>query len=167
MAKEKVLLSACLGGVNCVYDGSNKRHPIFVHMAKDKKAVLFCPEVFGGLKIPHSPSEIKGGDGFSVLAGEARVLSKEGKDVTETFLKGAKGALSLAKRLRLGKAILKSKSPSCGCGWIYDGTFSKKLIAGYGVAAALLKQNDIAVLSDVDYLKNRRRRSKSRKRKNV
>ena len=155
MAKEKVLLSACLAGIPCVYDGTNKFHPVFARMHKRKEALIFCPEVLGGLKIPHSPSEIVGGDGFDVLEGKTRVLSKEGKDVTAFFLKGAQRVLGLAKKYHMKRALLKSKSPSCGCGWIFDGTFSKKLVPGYGLTAALLKKNGIEVISDVEYLEKR------------
>lgn len=153
MAEEKILLSACLAGVNRVYDGTNKFHPVFVGMSVEGKAVLFCPEVLGGMKIPHPPSEIQGGDGFDVLSGAARVVSREGKDVTLPFLKGAHAALACADRRRIRRAILKSKSPSCGCGWIFDGAFSKKLIRGYGVTTVLLTQSGIAVISDVQYLR--------------
>jgi uncharacterized protein YbbK (DUF523 family) len=154
MAKEKILLSACLAGVNCVYDGTNKFHPVFAKMFKNKEAILVCPEVLGKLKIPHEPSEMIGGDGFSVLAGKASVRSKTGLDVTENFVKGAKVVLVKSRKYNIKKAILKSKSPSCGCGFIFDGTFSKKLVAGFGVTAALLKQNGVIVVSDVEYLKS-------------
>ena len=145
MAEEKVMLSACLAGVNCVYDGTNKFNPVFASLHKSGQAIIFCPEALGGLKIPHSPSEIVGGDGFAVLDGSARVLSKDGKDVTSFFIKGAKKVLSLVKKHHVKRVILKSKSPSCGCGNIFEGTFSKKLVPGYGVTAALLKMNGIEV----------------------
>ncbi|MEK7850065.1 MAG: DUF523 domain-containing protein [Candidatus Omnitrophota bacterium] len=157
MAKEKVkimtpgariMLSACLAGINCVYDGTNKFNPVFARLYKSGEAIVFCPEVLGGLKIPHSPSEIVGGDGFAVLEARAKVLSKDGKDVTSFFIKGAENVLALAKKHNINKVILKSKSPSCGCGFIYDGTFTKKLIPGYGVTVALLKKNGIEVVSD-------------------
>lgn len=154
MAEEKILLSACLAGVNCVFDGTNKFHPVFAGMSAERKAVLFCPEVLGGMKIPHPPSEICGGDGFGVLSGKARVVSREGEDVTASFLRGAHAALACARRRGIRRAVLKSKSPSCGCGRIFDGTFSKKLVRGYGVTAALLKQNGIAVVSDAEYLQD-------------
>lgn len=159
-----VMLSACLAGVNCVYDGSNKLHPVFASMLENGQAVVFCPEALGGLKVPHSPSEIAGGDGFKVLAGEARVVSREGEDVTSFFLKGAHRTLELAAKKRVTKAIFKSRSPSCGCGLIYDGTFTKKLVSGYGVAAALLKQNGIEVVSDEEYLKSVKCKAQSVKR---
>ena len=158
------MISACLAGVNCVYDGTNKFHPLFAKMARDKKAIIFCPEVLGGLKIPHSPSEISGGSGLDVLEGRAHVVSQEGEDVTPFFLKGAQKVYSLAQRHRIRKAILKSKSPSCGCGWIFDGTFSKKLIPADGVTTALLKKNGIEVVSDAEYLaKSKERRAKGKR----
>lgn len=152
MAKQKALLSACLAGINCVYDGTNKFHPVFAEMRKKAEALIFCPEALGGLKVPHSPSEIVGGDGFDVLEAKAVVLSCKNKDVTQFFLKGAQAVLELARKHKIKKAILKSKSPSCGCGWIFDGTFSKKLVPGFGVTAALLKKNGIEVVSDIEYL---------------
>jgi uncharacterized protein YbbK (DUF523 family) len=153
MAKEKVLVSACLAGINCVYDGTNKLDPVFAKMLESGEALIFCPEVLGGLKIPHDPSEIRGGDGFDILSGQARVVSKKGDDVTPYFLKGAEKVLRLAQKHGIKYAVMKSKSPSCGCGLIFDGTFSKKLIAGYGVTAALLKKNGVEVISDIEYLK--------------
>ena len=151
-SEDRVMLSACLAGMNCVYDGSNKAHPVFVKLVQSGGAILFCPEVLGGLAIPHPPSEIKGGDGSAVLRGSARVVSRDGKDVTDFFLKGARKASELAKKLKCKKAVMKARSPSCGCGKVYDGTFSRVLIDGDGVTAAMLKENGIDVVSDEDYL---------------
>jgi len=157
MVKEKVIkapatrimLSACLAGINCVYDGTNKFNPVFARLHKSGEAIVFCPEVLGGLKArPHAPSEIVGGDGLAVLEGRAKVLDKDGKDVTSFFIKGAEKVLALAKKHHIKKAILKSKSPSCGCGLIFDGTFSGRLVRGYGVTAAFLKKNGIEVVCD-------------------
>jgi uncharacterized protein YbbK (DUF523 family) len=152
--KVKTLLSACLAGVNCVYDGSNKKHPVFLELLKNKKAVIFCPEMLGGLKAPHAPSEIEHSSGGQVLKGVGRVLSCDGKNVTEFFVKGAQKTLEIAKKQGIKKAIMKARSPSCGCGLIYDGTFSKQLIEGDGVATALLKAHGIEVISDEEYLKD-------------
>ncbi len=153
MAEKKVLLSACLAGVHCVYDGSSKRHPVFAALRERGQAVVFCPEALGGMKVPHNPSEIKGGDGHDVLAGRARVVSKDGTDVTEFFVAGARKTLELARTHGIEKAILKARSPSCGCGEIYDGTFSRTLRSGDGDTTALLKESGIAVVSDEEYLK--------------
>lgn len=151
--KSRALLSACLAGVNCVYDGSNKKHSVFFELFKSKKAVIFCPEALGGFKIPHAPSEIEHASGAQVLKGAGRVVSRSGEDVTEFFIKGAQEAFKIAQKYNIKKAIMKARSPSCGCGLIYDGTFSKKLIKGDGVAAALLKAHGIEVESDEKYLK--------------
>ncbi len=152
--EKRIFLSACLTGVNCTYNGKNKLHPVFFQMQAKGEAVSACPEVLGGLEIPHSPSEIVGGDGRDVLEGDARVVSFEGKDVTDFFLKGAERVLNLVRLQGIKKAVLKSKSPSCGCGQVYDGSFSDSLMPGDGVTAALLKMNGIEVVSDVEYLKN-------------
>lgn len=148
-----LMVSACLAGVACVYDGThNSRDPI-VRLRQDKKIILFCPEVLGGLKVPHPPSEIRGGDGYDVLKGAAVVVSKDGQDVTEYFVKGARTVLEIALKNNVKKAVLKAKSPSCGCGQIFDGSFSKRLICGFGVTAALLRENGIDVVSDDEFLK--------------
>lgn len=148
-----IFVSACLTGANCTYNGKNKLHPVFARMCSQGEAIAACPEVLGGFEIPHSPSEIVGGDGHDVLEGDAKVLSCEGKDVTELFFTGARYVLNLLCKHHIKKAILKSKSPSCGCGQIYDGTFSDRLTPGDGVTAALLKMNGIEVMSDTEYLK--------------
>jgi uncharacterized protein YbbK (DUF523 family) len=108
--------------------------------------VLVCPEVLGGLDTPRCPCEIVGGDGGDVLCGTARVLSRDGGDMTQPYVDGAKKTLEIARQCGARRAYLKSRSPSCGYGCIYDGTFSGKLKAGAGVAAQLLKQNGIEVI---------------------
>ena len=110
--------------------------------------MCICPECLGGLSIPREPAEIVGGSAEDVLVGHARVLTKSGVDVTEAFVRGAYAALEFCKTHGIKEAILKAKSPSCGCGMIYDGTFSGHLIAGNGVATTLLRQNGIAVRAE-------------------
>lgn len=140
-----IAVSACLAGVPCRYDGgSNYCEAAGLRVALGE-ALCICPECLGGLSIPREPAEIVGGSAEDVLAGHARVLTKSGVDVTEAFVQGAYAALEFCKIHGIKEAILKAKSPSCGCGMIYDGTFSGHLIAGNGVAAALLRQNGIAV----------------------
>jgi len=151
--KSQTLLSACLAGVNCVYDGSNKKHPVFFKLFKSKKAVIFCPEMLGGLKTPHAPSEIEHASGAQVLEGVGRVVSRSGEDVTAFFIKGALKTLKIARRYNIKRAIMKARSPSCGCGLIHDGTFSKQLVKGDGVTTALLKVHGVEVESDEEYLK--------------
>ncbi len=154
MAQEKVMLCACLAGIPCVYDGTSKRHPVFADRSARKEAVLFCPEALAGLTPPHPPSEMRGGDGHDVLAGGAAVISKDGTDVTDLFLEGARRSLDLARRRGIRRAIMKARSPSCGCGQIYDGTFTRTLRDGDGVTAALFKENGIEVVCDEEYLKS-------------
>jgi len=138
MKKEKILVSACLLGINCKYDGSSNKNEKILKLAKDFILIPVCPEIFGGLPIPREPAEKRG----------ERVITKSGKDITEYFKKGAKEVLKIAKILKIKKAIFKQKSPSCGCGKIYDGTFSKRLIKGNGITTELLKKNKIEVLSE-------------------
>ncbi|MDD4570342.1 MAG: DUF523 domain-containing protein [Tepidanaerobacteraceae bacterium] len=148
----KYIISACLVGLNARYDGNSNLVEVFSEMIKTGKAVPFCPEQAGGLSTPRQASEITGGVGDDVLNGKAKVITDNGQDVTQNFLVGAKETLKLAKLLGAKKAILKSKSPSCGCKNIYDGTFSGKLIEGMGVTAAYLQKHGIDVI-DSDEIK--------------
>jgi uncharacterized protein YbbK (DUF523 family) len=140
-----ILVSACLAGKPCRYDGKAKPNDEIVALYKRGEAVLVCPEEMGGLPTPRVPSEIEHGSGVDVLIGNARVVAKDGRDVTKEFVLGAQKTLNTARLCGAKRAILKAKSPSCGCGTIYDGTFSGKLREGDGVAAALLKQNGVEV----------------------
>jgi len=136
------LVSACLCGVHCRYNGESEERAEAVHMVREGEAVLVCPEQLGGLPTPRSPAEIVGGDGHDVLTGRARVVSRDGRDVTEAFLAGAREVLRLAKETGAGEVLLKSRSPSCGVGVIKrDG----RETPGDGVTAALLQENGIRV----------------------
>lgn len=150
-----ILISACLCGLNCKYDGGNNEHPLFAEMLDRGEVITVCPEVLGGLPIPRKAAEIINGTGYDVLEGKAQVVNRDGEDVTSSFLLGAKRTLELAREFDVSIVILKSKSPSCGVGQIYDGTFTRKLRDGCGVTAALLKENGFSVVSDVEYLKER------------
>ena len=138
--REKVLISACLAGINCKFNGENNLldSGILDEISKKYHLLFICPEVFGGLSTPREPAEIKGG----------LVVTKTAKDVSENFKFGAEICLKIAKLNGCKKAILKARSPSCGSGQIYDGSFSKKLVFGDGVAAKLLKENGILVFSE-------------------
>ena len=139
------LVSACLIGVNCNFEGKNWLNPkLFEKFAKGSLFPV-CPEVLGGLPVPRVPAEIQGGDGSDVLEGRAKVVNMAGVDVTSQFLKGAKAALQIAQAIDAKEALLIEKSPSCGCGQIFDGSFSGKFKAGDGVTAALLKKNGVKV----------------------
>lgn len=140
-----ILISACLCGVNTRYDGDNNLNEEALTLLKEGKAVLVCPEQLGGLSTPREPHEIVGGTGADVLDGKARVISVSGIDSTEQFIKGAEETFKIASEAGITKAFLKAKSPSCGCGEIYDGSFSKRKISGNGVTAELLRRNGIEV----------------------
>lgn len=143
----KILVSACLLGVNCRYDGGNSRNENALKQQETDELIPVCPEEAGGLPTPRPAVEIVGGDGNDVLDGKAKVMTADGQDKTEQFLKGAQHALELAQSQGATSVIFKSRSPSCGCGKIYDGSFSGTLITSDGVTAALLKRHGIKVIS--------------------
>ncbi len=149
----KILVSSCLLGEDVKYDGGNNSvalnpkvsfslKELFMDILCENKIYSFCPEVAGGLTIPRIPAEIVKQDKPFIVQNE------EGKDVTINFLLGAKKALDLCKEENIKVALLKSKSPSCGNGQIYDGTFSGTLIDGFGLSAKLLKENGIEVFNE-------------------
>ena len=148
----KILISACLCGINCKYNGGNNLNENIKKLYDEGKAILVCPEVLGGLKTPRIPREIINGNGKKVLEGKAKVVSKEGEDTTKAFLKGAMETLKIAKENNIKIAILKAKSPSCGKGFIYSGDFNGKLVEGNGVTTELLIQNGIKVLNEKNYM---------------
>ncbi|MFU0823619.1 DUF523 domain-containing protein [Clostridium sp.] len=143
-----IVISACLCGVDCKYNGKNNFNEKAVKLFKEGKAILICPEQLGGLTTPRVPHEIYRGTGADVLDSKAKVISRDGKDSTDKFVKGAYEALKIAKSVGAKKAILKSKSPSCGCGIIYDGSFSGILTKGNGVTAELFLRNGIEVITE-------------------
>ncbi|MCG8484636.1 MAG: DUF523 domain-containing protein [Clostridia bacterium] len=145
------LISACLAGVHCRYDHSDKGIDKIKDLIKNQPSIIVCPEQIGGLTTPRPAAEISGGDGNDVLEGKARIINKAGEDVTDEFVKGALEALEIAEEYGVTKAILKGRSPSCGCGQIYDGTFSGKKIDGDGVLAALLKKSGIDVVTEDEF----------------
>ncbi len=136
-------ISACLAGFNVKYNGGNNLNEEIKKLFDDKKAIVFCPESAGGLKNPRVPSEIIG-DG---------VFSQELKDVTFEFKLGAEKSLHLFIENNIKKAIMKAKSPSCGKGQVYDGTFSHTLISGNGVTVDLLLENGIEIITENEYMK--------------
>ena len=147
-----ILVSACLLGVACRYDGGTYPDAKLNALATQGKLVPFCPEVAGGLPTPRLPAEIAGAfaglDGHAVLDGRTGVLSSDGADVTKPFVAGAQAALEVAKRLGIQQAILKANSPSCGVDRTHDGRLSGSLVPGDGVTAALLKRNGIGVSTE-------------------
>lgn len=140
-----VLVSACLAGINCKYDGGNNYQEKIFEMVKKGEAIPVCAEQLGGLTTPRKPVRVRN------VNGKRQIIDEDGNDKTKEFEKGAQEILEFAKKLGITKAILKSKSPSCGSGKIYCGDFSKKdLIDGNGVLAQLLIENGIEVISSDD-----------------
>ena len=134
----RILVSACLLGCACRYDGKSKPHPAVAALCEKHTLIPVCPEIYGGLPTPRPASEIVGD----------RVLNGTGADVTAAYLHGAKEALRLAKQFGCTVAVLKAKSPSCGKGKVYDGSFTRTLTDGDGVTAALLMKNGIKVYTE-------------------
>jgi len=134
------LCSACLLGVKCRYDGQSKPDKKVIELSKKERLLPVCPEILAGLSTPREQTEIKKG----------KVLTKTGKDVTQYFEKGAQEVLKIAESFGIKEVIFKQRSPSCGCGQIYDGTFSGKTIKGDGITTALLKRNGLKVISEED-----------------
>lgn len=143
-----VLVSACLAGRACRFDGSANPDDFVGRLVATGRAVPVCSEVDGGLGTPRPPAEIVGGSGDDVLAGRARVVTDDGADVTEAYIAGAHHALATARRSGANAAVLKARSPSCGRGAVYDGTFSGTVSEGDGVTAALLRAHGIEVATD-------------------
>lgn len=137
---EKILVSACLLGIDSKYNGDNNKNEKVLDLLNKYEVVPFCPEIMGGLSTPREPCEILGN----------KVITISGKDVTKNFIKGAKESLKLIKLYKIKKVVVKSKSPSCGYKKIYDGSFSNTLIEGNGITTDLLLKNNIEVLTEED-----------------
>lgn len=134
------IVSACLAGIKCRYDGGDKANEKVIELVREGEAIPLCPEQLAGMTTPRPACELR----------EGKVYTNEGIDLTSSVLKGAEEAFRTAKEFGCTEAILKAKSPTCGCGKIYDGTFSGKLIEGDGIFAGLLKKNGIKVLTEED-----------------
>lgn len=134
---KKVIVSACLAGIKCRHDGQHRAKQEWVDAVKEGLAIPVCPEVLGGGKVPRNSCEICGD----------RVIDIQGNDVTDRLQKGAQKTLEIAQNNAIQCAFLKSKSPSCGSGEIFDGSFTGKKIAGDGIATRLLKKSGIRVIS--------------------
>ncbi len=146
MKKPVYMVSACLAGIHCRYDGCTNRIDRIVSLVESGDAITFCPEQLGGLSTPRIQCELISEKGERIVKG------KDGSDHTAEFILGAEQSLKIAKENHIMKAILKSGSPSCGFGEIYDGTFTGKKIMGNGIAADLLQKNGIAVITEKDFV---------------
>ncbi len=138
--KPKLLVSACLLGTPCRYDGKAKRNDAVCALSERFELIAVCPEQLGGLPTPRVPSERRG----------ERVVTRDGRDVTENYRLGARRALAIAQREGVSAAVLKERSPSCGRGEVYDGTFTGTLTPGDGVTAELFAASGLAVYGESD-----------------
>ena len=139
-----ILVSACLLGLNCRFDGQSKVSKPFVSSLKNTHTIPFCPEQLGGLPTPRYRAWITHGDGNDVLEGRSKVINEVGAEVTTQFITGTTETEKLVTLFNIKKAYLKSKSPSCGVGKIYR---NKKLVTGNGVCATMLLQKNIKLIS--------------------
>ena len=135
---ENILVSACLLGIGCRYDGKHKADEAILRLREKYNLIPVCPEIFGGLPTPRTPSERIG----------EKVMMKDGTDVTENYLRGAKEAYEMCKIYGITTAILKERSPSCGKGKIYDGSFTGTLTERDGVTAEYLSERGIRVIGE-------------------
>lgn len=145
------LISACLLGIRCTWNGDDKyKNERAIELSEVETLIPVCPEQLGGLATPRAPQEIQGGTGEDVLDGKCKVLNKNRRNLTKEFIRGAEETLKIVRQLNIKEFIGKSKSPSCGCGQIYDGTFSGRLINDDGVTTALLRRNGIRITPEKD-----------------
>lgn len=140
------LVSACLAGINCRYDGKNARNSEVEEMVINGKAIAICPEIIAGLNTPRNSCEI-----IVTNDGEKRVITEDNTDFTGAFRDGAQKTLDIAKTIGINAAILKTRSPSCGCGQVYNGAFNGTLIKGNGITADLLLDNGIKVYTEENF----------------
>ncbi len=155
-----IIVSACLLGVRCRFDGGSTIQDDLLGLLDEGEILIpLCPEQLGGLSTPRPPAQIRGGDGNDLLSGRARVINSEGRDVTGNFIAGAENTLLIARTLKIDKAVLKEKSPSCGVHLIKRGDIA---VSGQVVASALLRRHGITVISSErvyeDYLRHYRHR---------
>ncbi|MFJ8260846.1 DUF523 domain-containing protein [Rummeliibacillus sp. NPDC094406] len=143
-----ILVSSCLAGLKVRYNGTHSLDNKIQKLLIENRAITVCPELLGGFLTPREPAEIIGGDGEDVLNGNAKVVEKSGRDVTELYIKGAYLTLEKALEVDATVIVLKEYSPSCGSSMIYNGEFKGKKMVGNGVTTALLKRNGLRVISE-------------------
>jgi len=144
--KKKILVSGCLLGMRIDYEEKGHLVEELRKLMLQGQAIAVCPEVLGGLPTPRDPAEIV------VVNDERKVYNNKECDITESFVLGAERTLEVARKSGAKIAILKSNSPSCGCGKIYDGSFTEKLVDGDGITTELLKKNGLRVITEADFL---------------
>ena len=148
MKNKTLLICACLLDIACSYNGklAEKRLDVEALANAGFHLVPVCPEQMGGLPTPRKPAEITGGDGFDVLKGHALVMTEDGENFTDCFVRGAQAVLKIARVTHAIGMVTQKRSPSCSCNGIYDGTFSHTLVPGMGVCGALLQQNNLKLI---------------------
>ncbi len=143
----KYIVSACLAGDKCRYDGNTNRVDMITDLVENGSAFPLCPELLGGLTVPRPRCEMKRRDDGSI-----EIVGEDNRFYTEDFIRGASAALEIAKMKNITHAVLKSKSPSCGCGLIYDGTFTGKLVDGNGITAELFLKSGITIFTEEEFI---------------
>jgi uncharacterized protein YbbK (DUF523 family) len=143
MSSHRFLISACLIGIKCRYDGEDRKDKKMMFFMNKGNGVAVCPETLGGLTVPRPKVEIINGQGEDVYQGKSKVKNEKGKDVSPEMIKGALRTLQISRKLKIRTAFFKDKSPSCGFGKIYR---EGKLVKGEGVAAAFLRKKGIKVV---------------------
>ena len=146
--EETILVSACLLGVACRYNGVSRNNERVIEYLRGKRFVPICPESLSGLPVPREPADYDTGDGSQVKCGRARIVSRDGRDWTKEFLRGANEAMKIARLVGATRAILKERSPSCGVHQVY---VRGKLVSGKGLLTALLEQEGIEVESETEF----------------
>lgn len=142
-----ILVSACLLGVACRYNGVSRKQDNVISFLKGKRFVPICPESLSGLPVPREPAEFDQGDGTTVRSGKSRILLADGADVTEAFLRGAAESLKISRLVGASEAVLKDHSPSCGVYQVYN---RGRLVSGVGVFSAMLLLEGVALKSEWD-----------------
>lgn len=142
------LVSSCLAGIDCTFNKESKLNLRVRRLVESGAAIPVCPEVMGGASVPRNPCEIVSGDGYDVLDKRSRVMTICGKDVTDIIVRGSRKVLNIIRKYGIRNAIMKSKSPSCGSGMIYNGTFTSTLVKGDGVTVALLRRNNVRIYDE-------------------
>ncbi len=145
-----IIVSACLAGINCNYKGESKPNDKIIYLIKKGKAIPLCPEQLGGLTTPRSGARILSGKGEDILNGKSNLITDDGNNVTNEYIKGAKETLKIIKLFDCDTIILKQGSPSCGKGKTQGGDTERKLVHNDGVTTALLKSKGIKVYSEED-----------------
>lgn len=138
------LVSACLAGIRCRYNGGSKPEREIVDLFKSGEVIAVCPEQLGGLTTPRPPSQFYGGTGEDVLDGKAKLIRQDGVDLTSYYIEGAYAVLRIMKELNLNKAVLKARSPACGVGTVWC---ENELVNGYGVCSSLLLREGYQVIA--------------------